>query len=406
MKKTLFAVIAVVTLLAFTGCDKILEFVFPDATGQGQGGGGQNFIKLEVLVDRGIADWFDHDVIGKISKANGDPIPNNIKRGSAVDYGDRISIVFSFDFIPDGQYRVEAWMEVNGQEGPQAEEAYATGQTPTGQDVITMPWDDPTTPSSDAATEVWLQANLWQTVVPTEGGLGVFFVGPDVVDVNTFSQTFLLDTLGGTAPFAGFHYSIQNSSSSEYDSGDVGNNQNWFDADFTSIVDVGTWYAVTSNVHLLDNGNPVAAPSPRGEFKVIQEPTSVSTYLFEIDGSGFNGPPHNLTGTYDVYVELKNWDRTSSYGTMAGTLAGGNFYIGSTDPIMYHTFAQFLDRALIYIDVNNDGNFYGTDDLAGQVEMALESWVISYYWFDIKADRFIPYTDFARIYMSGGGYYP
>lgn len=121
-KKILFAVIALVTLLAFTGCDKILEFMFPDSTGGGDDGSwGENSIQVQISVADPEVDWWNFTIWVELSKQNDDgtfsPIGEAYRSGSAsvpFDQPDATpAAAFWYDGLGDGVYSVKAWMDIN-----------------------------------------------------------------------------------------------------------------------------------------------------------------------------------------------------------------------------------------------------------------------------------------------------
>jgi hypothetical protein len=376
--------------------------MFPDATGQG---GGNNFVKLEVILDPAIGDWWAYQVVGEIQRTDGTPVLNNVRTGRAIDYGDRISIVFSFDFLPDGEYRLNTWLDVNGEPGPQAEDPFASLLTPAGYTSFYMPYDDPLTGETEEQHEVWFTVSLFGG-----GGGGAFFVGPVMRDYNTSYPILYITSLGEAEDyFESFDWSIEDPYGNVMEEGTQYGN-NWFQPEFYSYTaDWETYYAVIRNVVAVINGESRNLGTARGKITIINDLPTIANFYPEIDSYGFDSPPHSLGyGTFDVHVEVWDANRTVVRSSFDGQLSGGQFYLAGNDLIAYSDFSSGLDRALVYIDVDGDGTFTGDDDLAAHTELAVPYWWGNgnIMWFDIPSDRYIKYEDFQRIYMSGSYGYP
>ncbi len=233
MKKRtiIFSILIVLSvLIVLSGCDAILEAIYPD---YGDKSTGDNEIIVNVKIDPSLADW-DIQVWGRVESANlgpGDPGYFTTDQQVPVDFnnydsdGNPIPEAF-FDFwgIPGdkdqpGEYRVTIWIDKNGNGFPDFDEPQA---------VATWENYDVDNPSYTWPEEMFSFPNYqqWSTLT------GNAFLGNQVKDLNfsivnpadfvigtNVNQTYQIKPDGPNEKISGIYWEL--SSSTEYYSGDV-----------------------------------------------------------------------------------------------------------------------------------------------------------------------------------------
>jgi hypothetical protein len=145
MKKTLrvlpLVAVGLVVVLAFTGCDKILEVVFPNETGQGGGGGSTYTVIFNVnLPTAAIADWNRSEIIVKIlGPDNFVDMRRSLARPPAQPGGDA-TMMARFENLPSGGYQGFAWLDKNGNAQPDSDEPYGVAEG--GREYFGLPEGD------------------------------------------------------------------------------------------------------------------------------------------------------------------------------------------------------------------------------------------------------------------------
>jgi uncharacterized protein (DUF2141 family) len=136
--------LAAVVLLAMTGCDKILETMFPVETGVRTGGGGTagtNTVNVSVtLPTAGVANFSQHDIYVKLERTDGSTAPQIRHRPASLPPGQTTgdaTMSTQFDFLSDGGYHVTAWLEMNGNGQPDPNEPQ--GAPTGGREYFTLP---------------------------------------------------------------------------------------------------------------------------------------------------------------------------------------------------------------------------------------------------------------------------
>ena len=233
MKKRtiIFSILIVLSvLIVLSGCDAILEAIYPDYGDKAAGGG--NEIIVNVDIDPSLADW-DVQISGKVESANSgpdDPDYFTMDQQVPVDFnsydpqGNPIPKAF-FDFwgIPGDQdrprqYRVTIWIDRNGNGFPDFDEPQA---------IATWENYDINDPSNTWPDDMFYFPNdqQWSSIS------GNAFLGNQVKNLN-FSIVNDADFVIGTNPqtyqikpddpdqiIAGIYWEL--SSDLEYYSGDV-----------------------------------------------------------------------------------------------------------------------------------------------------------------------------------------
>lgn len=144
MKKTLrmlpLVAIGLMVVLAFTGCDKILEMVFPDQTDQGGGGDTYTVVFNVYLPTATIPDWNQNAIVVKILGPDGyEDVRRSLARPPAQPGGDA-TMMARFENLPSGGYQAFAWLDMNGNGQPDPIEPY--GVVEGGREYFGLPEGD------------------------------------------------------------------------------------------------------------------------------------------------------------------------------------------------------------------------------------------------------------------------
>lgn len=140
MKKLLkilpLVAVAFAAILTFSGCDKILEMIYPEETGTGGGGtGGEYGVTLRVNISTGVAGWGSSQIVVRLTSSSG--YTKDIK-GFAYS-ADGVSAMFaaSFDYVAEGDYSVFAWLDLNGNNAFES-----ASEASGGRDWFHLPYTD------------------------------------------------------------------------------------------------------------------------------------------------------------------------------------------------------------------------------------------------------------------------
>lgn len=407
-KKILFAVIALVTLLAFTGCDKILEFMFPDSTGGGDGGWGENSIQVQISVADPDVEWWNYTIWVELSIQNDDgtfsPVGEAYRSGPAsvpFDQPDATpAAAFRYDGLANGVYSVKAWMDVNAAWGPDAEDLQAIGHTDTGATQFDLPF---TLFDGSTTKELWVFGELFKPIDVGSGTPFLFVKDGLVQDMNYDTWYFNVDTTVETTYFEEIYFDI-------YDL-----NGYWIygDVAYGNTITAYVGYYWTPGPYTLSIWSATASDGTsidpwqwNVQFQVVDGYSADGWYAgSDIVNYSLGGSPWNLYENVTSVVA----DFYDSYGGYIGQYTPGYTYYGgfefwysSNTPSIYVNFGN-AGRVRLVVDVDDDG-FYSSDDLMAEVPLwadASWTWNDGYEYrpyFNVDAYRFIPYNDFVRIY--------
>jgi hypothetical protein len=166
MKKTIFTIIVISIILLFTGCDGILEALYPNAKPQFEGS--NNMINVQVILDQSLIDYSGYRDLPKINvkleKDNGmggweKPFPDfwdfelwDMGLGYPND------AFVSFEYLPPGTYRVIVYWDTwwNGELDPWQNEFNILARDNSNSSSIVIP--DPPPPEG---VYIELRANLY-----------------------------------------------------------------------------------------------------------------------------------------------------------------------------------------------------------------------------------------------------
>jgi len=115
MKKTIFTILVISIVLLFTGCDPILEALYPNAKPQFDGA--NNMINVQVVLAQGIIDFSGYRALPKINVKLEKWNPNNaVWEKPFPDFWDfelwdmglgyPNDAFVSFEYLPPGEYQV------------------------------------------------------------------------------------------------------------------------------------------------------------------------------------------------------------------------------------------------------------------------------------------------------------
>jgi len=412
-KKILFATIALVTLLAFTGCDKILEFMFPDSTG-GDQGWGENSIQVQVTVTDAALEWWNYDIYIELSEATetgAAPVADAYRVGRAAvpfDNPDATpSVSFRYDGLPDKTYSVRVWMDINAAFGADVEDPSTNAHTDLGLTSFMLPFYDL---DGKKVNQVFVFAELQAPPPPIDSATPFVFVkGPGYVDINNPSVSFMLDTTAFSGNLDEVQWEIRDPGYNYLTGGTTNSGENYINV----YVPVGTygWYDGTYYLTIWDamvDGNTVSAWQYDTPFKVIY-PAYYNPYYADVSGYGFDSWPHYLDYTTYYPVRVEYYD---GYGSMVwdqedytGVSYGSFFSSSAWDSVLISSYPDVVNAGKIRIFIDKDGNgSYDDDmDLAAEIYCGLDYWLYDYGGFyepnfDANPARFIPVIDFYRMY--------
>lgn len=413
-KKILFAVIALVTLLAFTGCDKILEFMFPDSTGGGDGGWGENSIQVQISVADPSIEWWNYTIwvelnvvvdgvatpFGEAYRSGGASVPFNDPDATPI-------ASFRYDGLPDGVYSVRAWMDIDGTWDAQATDPFAQGHTDMGMMEFALPFLDI---YGNTSNEVWVFGEL---MLPIDIGGGTSFL-------------FIRDGLTQDANYPYFVFNVDSTVSyTNYDSisFDIydpwgywiyGNTSygNQIVADLYSYgyttLSAGTY--TLSIYSATEAGGASATPWQWSvPFQVVNTWTAYGTVWPDVVSYGLGNSPINLGGTashpvhMEFYDEYNSWMGNSDVPGSYGWFEAWGYWSYQTPGFYSGGSGMTAGRVRIFVDADDNGNYYDSMDWAAEQVI----WVDNNTYFDgtyylpylnVDYGRFIPYVDFSRIY--------
>jgi hypothetical protein len=407
-KKILFGVIALVTILAFTGCDKILEFMFPDSTGGGNWG--DNSIQVVVTVADQSLDWWNYQITVELSvidpEGNAVLVTEPYRSGFATvpfeDPDATPTASFRFDGVQDGTYRARAWMDINGNWGPDTEDPQTSLHNQNWQTDFAVPYIDPLNPETEQ-TEVWVYGDL-QVPIDVGGGTPFLFVRDGLVqDVNNYWWYFTVNTTVQDTYFDEIHWDI-------YDPYGYWINGGMSSGNYIEA-EMGYWSEGTYTLSIWSasgGGDEITPWQWNVQFQVV-DGSSVSGYYLGADVVSYSlsSAPWYFGGEANVVAEFYDADGYYISSYYPGYYGGGWFELWHPydTPLMYMPYGgSQAGRVRILVDLDEDGNYYEGTDLAAEVQL----WASAYYtwwdgsayrpYFNIDAYRFIPQSDFQRIY--------
>jgi len=411
-KKILFAAIALVTLLAFTGCDKILEFMFPDSTSGDEWG--QNSIEVQITILDPDIDYIGVDVYVQLTRyVDGESVVlgESIRVTEAtVPWDDPEAIAAAnvrYDGLTDGEYSAKVWLNVNTAFGADDDDPQTDAKTQSGQikfivgesqrnvkvfaDLQALIVFDPATPflyvtgrDAQSRYDLYLYFDLDSTIeyrnydqVNWEFYYDDGFYGQYITGGTSYGNTLMVDLWSGYYYVYGYTYPPD-----------------------------GTYYLKITNA---TSGGVVIEPwQLETEIRLVEPAPSYYTMWPDVAAYGFDSPPFNL-GDFDTSFEFYDY-----YGTYVGggyvpgyggSVYASGYYYGDPVPTMYLSIPDTSNagRVRIYVDKNADGNYYGTEDVAAEYQMYLSTNAYydgSYYlpYFEIDIGRFLPVDDFHRIF--------
>lgn len=386
-KKILFvSTLAIAILFLFSGCDQILEAMFPDETGGGEGGGG-NTIEINVRVSKNVPDYWAADVVVELREINGKEI-DGIRRGYPYDpepanSEGEVFISFTFNWLPDGEYKASAWLDFEDDTWWSAEEPGATVQTQYG-DIFPMPFDDWDT----GDTMTYMVFDLGIGAVAKEP---VRILGPQFINYADKDNTY------GYRLWAVKENSFVKDFNWRLEWADDGTNWgqvfggDYFALSFYNVSYDASYLLVADNIILgKDDGGEVGPIYRDLEINIIEEATPSSEYVLTIDSWGFDGPPFNLPWeeSFDVQVQLYNSsDGLIDSQIIPNGLNNGGIWLTSDGSnlgpnfdgrFVYPGIAAGLDRVRVYVDVNHDSDYYGEQDIATEWQVGVDMYNYTY----------------------------
>ena len=379
MKKLLIAVIIIAALFVFSGCDAILEGLFPDQTGQWGDGEGSNSIEITVFIPKSTPDWWNSEVIIELREVNDQPIPDTIRYvwpwdPDPMDENADAIATARWDWLPNGEYRVSAWLDINPDGWADEEEPFGTVQTEYG-DVFPMPFPNP-----QNWDELYSDMNFEISLGAVSGGISLIIKGPSVINIadRFFNYTYDIIVASPSAWVTGFDWRLEWAE----DDTNYGNSfSDWWDMSFYNAPWAGLNYLVVAdNIMLDDGGTPLGPIYLDAEVRLVDEPASAS-YDLRVEGWGFDGPPYFLTWDqpYDVLISL--FSSTTGFiaeASFPGGLHWGGFNLGSLDaglgPFPYRQTwsVNGIDRVKVQIDTDLDGAFISPNDLVAEKDIGID----------------------------------
>lgn len=413
-KKILFGVVALVTVFVFTGCDKILEFMFPDFADSGD----YNLTVVVNLLDTEV-DWDGHDVVveafrtttsgelktvgGSKPRALADDVTTEsvgILRGRLQWYDDFPTTTFNFWGLKEGSYSVRAWLDLNNNNTPDTDEAF--GQT----DTVVL------SPTSQTAE---LVANLNRPVAPPSANQPYAYVVYGYADrVSAYGYFQVEQTISGLV-FDSIEWQVTDG----YNVLATGtqDGSNYITADLYEMVAVlsygeGTYYFRVVNA--MAGGVSIPAWQLDVPFQMAGNagsPLLNQPYQPVVEVTNLEAWPHFLdTGaTYGVRISYVDGTYATVHETFTSVYFDG-YTLRAYDDLWWYSVRMawsdpsFAGYIVVKIDTNNDTDFVDDMDLAALQIVSLFSWEpdqSGVYWptISIDAPRFIPEVDFSR--MSG-----
>ena len=417
MKKIIIITLLVVSIaFLFSGCDAILEAMFPDATGQG-GNSGTNQINLSVSIDQGIPDWWQHKVYAEIVGVNGTEFYDNRSNYANADNQDSPAYVdFFFDFLPNGDYQVNVWLD-NVEDNGWADEGEPFAQVMTDSgNIFSMPYPNPDNPAETFST-MKFDVQLGTMNIGEEPWL---LMGNKVIsyDNRTYANNYIVQPVIKDHSTNNFKWYIWDGVKDQ--DGDVSSADNFafnFDKDTTE----GPYWIDISNLTInLPDGNRIDNLEDSFMVKVVDDATiDGKLYKLNLSSWGFDGPPFYLDYNTDYGVKVEVYDGVgTSLGSHVynGELSNGGFDLTSDGvldigkngdgSLTYNAAATGpVDYVRVFVDVDGNGSFTDDGDLATQFEVGIMSTdahdeTEAHWWSDNSIDprRYILYSDFIRLF--------
>lgn len=415
MKKIIIiSILAVSVIFLFSGCDAILEAMFPDATGHGDKSG-NNSVTLNIDIDKGIDGWQNSEVWVELQGVNGNNFYDT-RHDFAWDDGipdNPAHIDLSFDYIPDGEYIANVWLDKDGDGTVNGDEPFMQVMTDYGT-TFPMPY-----PSNDPARpdEMWSNMNFnVQLGTINVGAEPWLLMGPKVISIadRTFSHGYIVQPVIQDHYVNDFHWHIWDGVKDQ--DGDVNSADN-FAFNFDNGTTEGQYWIDINNLNLnLPDGNMLGPLEDSFMVKVVDDGSiNGADYKLNVNSWGFDGPPFFLdyTANYGVKVEVYDGvDSPLGSHIYDGALLNGEFDltsdgvtdIGTNGVLTYHAASSGpVDYVRVFVDVNGNGSFTDEDDLATQFQIGImltDNYDGLYWWSDNSIDprRFILYKDFSRLF--------
>jgi hypothetical protein len=380
MKKILLALAIIASLFVFSGCDAILEGLFPDQTGGG--GEGNNTIEITVLIPKDINDWWNAEVVIELREMNDQPINDAIRRVWPWDPDwenpDAPAIATArYDWLPDGEYKISAWLDFNYDGWANEDEPFGYVQTEYG-DVFPMPFPNP---------EDWEETWNWMSfefTLGVGGEIPILIKGPQVINYLAKDLFYSYDLIipDGSAFAEQFDWRLEWAENGDNWGSQGGGIQNW-SMNFFNAPWIGLNYLIVADNIDLNIGGEVTGPYYTDmEVRIVEEPLTAEEYHLVVDSWGFDGPPFFLPweNVYDVKLEI-----TNGFGTLRGSadfpgaLVNGGFNLttdGLIGPFSYRRTDNGsnngVDRVIVHIDANQNGFFYDNNDLTAEGQIGVD----------------------------------
>jgi hypothetical protein len=428
-------------ILAFSGCDKILELMYPEETGTGEGGGTYG-VTLRVSIATSVENWGSQIVV-RLNSSGG---ATQDRKGYAYSPdGSSATFAASFDYVASDDYNVFAWLDVNGN-GAFDPATEASG----GRDWFHLPYTDYSTGSTMD------HASFDVALVPVAGDSNAVTLKV-LVDKSTFGAEWNMANLAvelRSMEGQWFPDPIRHGTAVELESSDPEYGMKgvfevtyehlpsgtyqliaWVDAVNDSWFDTATEIGVTVNT---DHGSvfPVPYYSPwdpgttsAGEFVAYLYGAAWVDPSFWLSGPA--SVDRNAPGIVTMYVQP--YATANTFSSVTFKIADQSYnpkqyyfstdYVGASDTNLYDgstfsfdiDFASWLSPALSdstwdgigYLIVQVHGTYVGGGDYYGEYQIALpDSSGGSYYNLTVNMalDEVAPWG-YVDIYVADGSGY-
>ncbi|MCD6120513.1 MAG: hypothetical protein J7K04_01590 [Spirochaetales bacterium] len=413
MKKIIIiSILAVSVIFLFSGCDAILEAMFPDETGHGDKSG-NNSITINVDIDKGIPGWQDSEVWVELVGVNGNDYYNT-RHDFAWDDGNinnPAHIDLNFDFLPDGDYNANVWLDKNGNGYADNDEPFAFVRTDYGN-TFPMPYPNPNNPD-ETSPGMEFQVSLGTMNM---GAIPIVIMGQKTVNINDILSSYTYDVMAANPDYgvSGFDWKVNNPDS-------IYNNGTIFSTNFSSFGEGIAWL-VLDNIVMSSSDGEITVPHYEEAVRIVDEPKPGAEYMINVDSWCFDMPPWNLDldSTFNVRIEI--FDHNHNYLNWShnylGGLTEGGFSISTQGTDMgprgdgsfdYSTVAEGTDIIRVYIDTDGNGGETGSDgyqdneDLVYESEIGLSKNIDDHYgtywrYFNFEPFRFMKAKDFYTVY--------
>ncbi len=417
MKKIIIiSLLAISVIFLFSGCDAILEAMFPDATGHGDKSG-KNFVTIKIDIDKGIAGWENSEVWVELQGVNGTDFYDT-RNDYAWDDGNPNNpahIDLNFEFLPKGEYMANVWLDENGNGKADKDEPFASVNTPWGN-TFPMPYPNPDDPT-EMLSNMDFNVQLGTINIGDEPWL---LRGDKVINIDDriYSHDFYVQPVIKDHYTKNFKWYIWDGVKDQQ--GDV-SNADYFSFNFDSGTLEGEYWIDISDLNInFPDGTTVIGPLNDSFMVKVVDDANINgeQYKLNVSSWGFDGPPFFLdyNTSYAVKVEVYDgvgtllgshtWDNALLNGGFDLT-SDGTTDIGTNGALTYHAASSGpVDYVRVFVDVKDvDENISFTDDndLATQFEVGIMSTDYddgTYRWSDNYPDprRYILYSDFSRLF--------